>query len=34
MVDTLLLYISAASDMEHERDILGRAVTEIPVTLA
>jgi hypothetical protein len=34
MVDTLLLYISAASDLEHERDILGRAVTEIPVTLA
>ena len=34
MVDTLLLYISAASDLEHERDILGRAVTEVPVTLA
>ncbi len=34
MVDTLLLYISAASDLGSERDILGRAVTEIPVTLA
>lgn len=34
MVDTLLLYVSAASDLEGERDILGRAVTEIPVTLA
>ncbi len=34
MVDTLLLYISAASDLEAERDILGRAVTEVPVTLA
>jgi len=34
MADTLLLYISAASDLEHERDILGRAVIEIPVTLA
>jgi hypothetical protein len=34
MVDTLLLYISAAPDLEAERDILGRAVTEIPVTLA
>lgn len=34
MVDTLLLYISAASDLETERDILGRTTTEIPVTLA
>ena len=34
MADTFLLYISAASDLEHERDILGRAVTEVPVTLA
>jgi hypothetical protein len=34
MVDTLLLYISAAPDLQAERDILGRAVTEIPVTLA
>jgi len=34
MVDTLLLYISAAPDLQTERDVLGRAVTEIPVTLA
>jgi hypothetical protein len=30
MVDTLLLYISAAPDLGAERDVLGRAVTEIP----
>ena len=33
MVDTFLLYISAASDLDVERDLLARAVTEIPVTL-
>jgi hypothetical protein len=33
MTDTLLFYISAASDLERERDVLSRAVTEIPVTL-
>lgn len=33
MTDTLLLYISAASDLEPERDALSRAVTEIPVSL-
>ena len=33
MVDTFLLYISAASDLDLERDLLARAVTEIPVTL-
>ncbi len=34
MADTLLLYISAASDLRAEREVLGRAVTEIPVSLA
>jgi len=34
MADTLLLYISAASDLRVEREILGRAVTEVPVSLA
>jgi hypothetical protein len=29
----ILLYISAATDLEGERDILGRAVAEIPVDL-
>ena len=33
MADTVLLYISAAADLEIERSILSRAVTEIPVTL-
>lgn len=33
MPDQVLLYISAASDLEGERALLGRAVTEIPVTL-
>ena len=34
MADNLLLYISAASDLRAEREILGRAVTEVPVSLA
>jgi hypothetical protein len=29
----VLLYISAAADLGPERDLLGRAVTEVPVTL-
>lgn len=33
MSDQVLLYISAAADLEREREILGRAVTELPVTL-
>jgi hypothetical protein len=33
MVDKINLYISAAADLEIEREILGRAVPEIPVTL-
>ena len=33
MADFFFLYISAATDLEHERDLLGRLVTEIPVTL-
>lgn len=33
MADEVLLYISAAPDLEYERDLLGRAVTEIPVSL-
>jgi hypothetical protein len=33
MADQILLYISAAPDLKREREILGRAVTEIPVTL-
>ena len=33
MADQVNLYVSAAADLEHEREILGRAVTEIPVTL-
>jgi hypothetical protein len=33
MADQILLYISAAPDLEREREIMGRAVTEIPVTL-
>jgi hypothetical protein len=34
MADALLLYISAASDLRAERETLGRAVTEVPVSLA
>jgi hypothetical protein len=33
MADQVLLYISAAQDLKREREILGRAVVEIPVTL-
>lgn len=33
MADQVLLYISAATDLRFERDLLGRAVTEIPTTL-
>jgi len=33
MADQVLLYISAAADLQHERDILGQAVTEIPTSL-
>ena len=33
MIDTLSLYISAAQDLERERDVLGRTVVEIPTTL-
>jgi hypothetical protein len=33
MVDVFRLYISAANDLEPERDLLGRIVTEIPTTL-
>jgi hypothetical protein len=33
MADEVLLYISAAGDLEIERSLLSRAVTEIPVTL-
>jgi hypothetical protein len=33
MADFFTLYISAATDLERERDLLGRLVTEIPVTL-
>ena len=29
----IILYISAAADLEPERDLLARAVTEVPVTL-
>jgi len=31
--DTLLLYVSAAKDLVPERDLVGRCVTEIPVSL-
>jgi hypothetical protein len=34
MVDMIYLYISAAADLERERDLLSRAMVEIPVTLA
>jgi hypothetical protein len=33
MADFFNLYISAATDLDYERDLLGRLVTEIPVTL-
>lgn len=33
MADQILLYISAAEDLDKERDILGRSVTELPVEL-
>lgn len=33
VADEALIYISAASDLEYERDLLGRTITEIPVTL-
>jgi hypothetical protein len=33
MADELLVYVSAAPDLEREREILGRAVTEVPVPL-
>ena len=33
MADEVMVYISAASDLQREREILGRAVTEVPVTL-
>jgi hypothetical protein len=33
MVDQILFYISAAKDVENERDVLARLTTEIPVTL-
>ena len=33
MVDTIKLYISAANDLQHERDLISRITTEIPVTL-
>ena len=34
MVDIFKLYISAASDLKAERDLLSRSISEIPVTLA
>lgn len=33
MTDTFRLYISAAPDLRFERDVLARAITEIPTTL-
>jgi hypothetical protein len=33
MADRILLYISAASDLALEREVLGRATTEIPTSL-
>lgn len=33
MVDTIKLYISAANDLQLERDLISRSTTEIPVTL-
>jgi hypothetical protein len=34
MADQVLIYISAAGDLTFEREVLGRAITEIPTTLA
>lgn len=34
MADQILLYISAATDLERERDVLTRAIAEIPTDLA
>jgi hypothetical protein len=34
MADQVLVYISAADDLGLEREVLGRAITEIPTTLA
>jgi hypothetical protein len=33
MIDKLRLYISAAPELRHERDVLARAMTEIPTSL-
>src|SRR5512136_2327830 len=33
MADRILLYISAASDLSFEREVLGRAIVEIPTSL-
>jgi hypothetical protein len=33
MVDEILLYISAAPDLDREREVLGRSVADVPVTL-
>ena len=33
MVDTVTFYISAASDLSYERDLMSRIATEVPVTL-
>jgi hypothetical protein len=33
LIDKVLLYISAAADLVGEREVLGRAVTEVPVEL-
>lgn len=33
MANQVLLYISAASDLKHEREVLGRTAAEIPVSL-
>jgi len=33
VVDTIRLYISAAKDLQVERDFLNRSITELPVTL-
>jgi hypothetical protein len=34
MADRILLYISAASDLALEREVLSRAIVEIPTSLA
>jgi hypothetical protein len=34
MADIVTVYLSAASDLELEREVLNRAITEIPTTLA